>query len=1316
MSRFSSFGHKVLYFLAIFCLLVALVLSVARSLTPFFTSHKVWLSQIASSALGLPVEIGTVEASLVGITPGFSFTDVVVLSEDKQTAILKIHNAKLGINLWESLWQRKFISDSIYISGTKIVLEQNGEETRINGYILDSSKNSAIFKDGWLAPETIHIVNGLLSQHSIRLSHIAFEAYRNKKKEIDISDLNFSLHNKNNEHRLRTLTKTVIFNGAMRLDADFKGNVNQRESLSGRLYLNVNNQLLMSVLQTWLPLNFKTFKGKTEFWLDFERGELQSVQTKLAASDLELTLKPRPIKVAVLAGNLFWRKWGIDAWSLSSDQLSYQLGTKFFPVSDFSLVFDQRNLFQSFVWPHVNMDMVWNWIAVNGLPPQWVNLFSSVRPQGEVNNFKILHQGDWQTLLNSFDDPNIKTQKKSKQESAGVLSNLLSSLYVGAQFSNFSFNDPSLNFALSHLSGNLLFRPDGGEFIASTQNAILTSPQVFVGSLSGIQAMGALRWQKKQDQSWQINTDQFLLGNNLAKFTTSFSLDLPKRHSGATINLLSVFDQYDSAEIKNLLPRKVMDKGLVDWLDQAFLAGTGERGTLLMRGKLADFPYERHQGQFIAEAAIKDMTLHYADEWPVLSQLNGLLRFDPQGMFFNATSGTVINKSFEKIEAVIPRVFSDKIPGVLHVQSKIALKIPEALSFIKNSPLKKTLSGLSKLQGEGETQLDLGLKVPLSEENFDNIKVKGEIKFSEARILLPEWQLVINQLNGQLSFSEDTVSAANMQANLFNEPAKINIQTIKEPKDTITRFSVESVIGIPELKKQFNIPFLNSMTGKTVYQATLNLSTKSDLISLIVNSNLNGIKVDLPAPYGKAVTQALPFHLRAYFPPEGVNLFFDYENYVQARFFFKGEGSKESNFSKATLHLGAQNVPAEQLPLPKEEGVWVIGKISDFNWGAWKPTIEKYFMNHKPNQKNLKQLSFLVDLFVDKLNIFNQIIERSQVKVEPIDASGGVQISVDSPTMVGVVKIPSDFPKMSMVGDFSRLYFPPVKVDDSVMSTASKQNWKPNDLPPLNITVADLQVGPDKLGKVTLNVVPGATSQFLKLDISMASTALTADIKGYWKMLGKQHYTQIKATTKVSDLGSILKNFAVSERLLGARGDINFDLKWPDSPLNFNLKNLSGAANVNLKNGTIVGFDAATRSKLDAGKLLNALSVQSVFQRLGSGFSDVRHGGYGFTSWQGHYEFIPGRVQIKDTALDGSVGKIYLTGGIDTQNRTYNLVLKVVPQYTSSLGLLGFIGGPIVGVATMAANQIVSIGLDQVTGQNYTVTGSWDDPKVDKIK
>jgi uncharacterized protein YhdP len=563
-----------------------------------------------------------------------------------------------------------------------------------------------------------------------------------------------------------------------------------------------------------------------------------------------------------------------------------------------------------------------------------------------------------------------------------------------------------------------------------------------------------------------------------------------------------------------------------------------------------------------------------------------------------------------------------------------------------------------------------------------------------------------------LFFSEKAVWADTMNAILFNEPAKIKIQTLNSEQGNVMRFLVNSAIAIPALKKQYNVSIFDSMKGKLNYQAILALPEGNQASTLDVSSDLKNVKINLPEPYGKTKQQIMPVKLRGEFDKAGTYLFLDYGAYLQANLFFDANDKSEGALNKAAFHLGTQKVEAKNLSLPKEDGFWITGNIDEFNWEIWNPVINKYFKG-----EGTGNTSFLIEADVKKLSIFNQVIEEAQIKVQPTDKTGGLQINVESEKIGGQLNIPADFPKETMVGNFAHFYWPALKDEDS--STESKKinpNLQPNDIPPLHFKVEDFQIGDAKLGQVIIETLPTKKENIVKLNVDIDAPASKAQVEVTWRKRDNTQHTHIKTTSQISDLGSILKNFDITERLVGGRGNINLDLRWADSPLNFNLKKLSGTANVNLSAGTIVGFDEATRTKLDLGKLLNAFSLQSVFQRVSSGFADVRHGGYGFTTWRGTYEFLPGKIESKDMYFDGSVGKIYLKGTINTDERTYDLEIKVIPQYTSSApALVGFLGGPIIGVAALAVNQIVSMGLDQITGQSYKITGSWDDPQIEKI-
>lgn len=76
-----------------------------------------------------------------------------------------------------------------------------------------------------------------------------------------------------------------------------------------------------------------------------------------------------------------------------------------------------------------------------------------------------------------------------------------------------------------------------------------------------------------------------------------------------------------------------------------------------------------------------------------------------------------------------------------------------------------------------------------------------------------------------------------------------------------------------------------------------------------------------------------------------------------------------------------------------------------------------------------------------------------------------------------------------------------------------------------------------------------------------------------------------------------------------------------------------------------------------------------------------------------------------------------MNGQVDLSLETQNLQVKVVPSLGDTASTVaGVIGGPVAGVATMIAQRVLKNPLGHIFAYDYSITGTWTEPKVDKAQ
>jgi uncharacterized protein YhdP len=118
--------------------------------------------------------------------------------------------------------------------------------------------------------------------------------------------------------------------------------------------------------------------------------------------------------------------------------------------------------------------------------------------------------------------------------------------------------------------------------------------------------------------------------------------------------------------------------------------------------------------------------------------------------------------------------------------------------------------------------------------------------------------------------------------------------------------------------------------------------------------------------------------------------------------------------------------------------------------------------------------------------------------------------------------------------------------------------------------------------------------------------------------------------------------------------------------------------------------------------------------RLAFDFNDVTRKGFSFDSIEGEFEFVNGDGALNNFDVSAPAADINMFGSIDLIKQDYGLLMRVKP-HTDTLTFAGgaLLGGVAVGAGLALIQKVFDLG---VIGHNvYSITGSWDDPQVEKI-
>lgn len=1301
-NRWSRYLHRLYFAAAILILIFALLVTLMRLLTPIAKRYQPDIEMWSSQTLGKAVIIGDISTGWHNLNPVIELKNIDILDAPPTTEVANsipkkilfhVNSVRVSVAVLSSLWHRQLIFNQLIFDGMHLNVHQNAhQQWQVEGLTTKVSSDPSV-----TSTSQNPALAWLLAQHEIAVQNLNADIQLQQYPSHTIHNLKLILRNKGNTHYLRG---QIIFNdtqhSSVNLAANIIGTSEDLPHLAAKIYLSGNKLHLANWLGTDNYYGLQILQGNLSFqiWGDWQAQHLRSVQSTFNLQNLQLeaVADPTLINVQHFSGNVLWEPQWIDGqttgWQVTADKLQLTIEQHTWPTNKLGVFVSNQpgHELQTAQIAFVQLpDLVPLLTHVTAVPAAWQQQIQNYNPQGQVKNFQLTHQGK----LNDFS----QTQLLASLQNVGI---------------NRVGNIPGVQ----NLSADVNLTATTGSVKLHSTDTIFDFGKLFAQPLTLQQLNGVLQWQHTGLDT-KIQGLQLDLQHPNMSLQSNFSLDLPN-NAAPNLRLLAQFTETDMSKIKQFLPISILPPSVVSWLDQAFVSGTGAQGSMVLNGPLNQFPFLHGEGQFIVHSFLKNVGLHFAPDWPTINHLGGELTFNRRAMFFKLTEGDLYQIPITQLTAKIadmgqsPQAYL-KINGNLEVPN-----MAQAEAFIFHSPLNdsvgKNLAGIN-LQGQGD--LHLKLTIPLT--SGDTL-ADGQLNLKANTLTIPSLNLAFTQLTGLINFTDSGLSSPLLMANFFQHPLTLSIKTTHEQGERITAFDINSILSMNTVQEYFALPKLDFLNGSTEFKALLTLNSKNDAV-LKLNTDLQGVSINLPAPFGKAATDNTPLSVTMNMKSDGAPLVkIAYEKLWKLVLGYQNHNNKNS-LATVLIHFG----PGLER-LPTQTGIYVHGMLRHFYWDEWQPILQTYFLNKKDSapattavantanstQSATPQLKE-VDLFIDRLAGFKQIIEQAQIYAR--DESSNWLVTFDSPQITGQLAIPHD-PSHPLIGQFKKLYLRAITQSGDV----DVKKFDPTQIIPINVHADDFHYGSKQFGAVTFQAQPIA--QGMKIQkLAITNPTMSLDTQGSWIRKNNQDYSSFTGSLTTNNLGALLQQQKLSDHINEGQGSLNFALAWPDSPEDFTPQAVVGNLTLDFKSGAIIGLSQATNEKIGVGKVLNALSIQNIYDRLTFQNKSIDSDGFSFTEMKGTLNFQNGDIFTNDGYINGQVAQIFINGRIGLRKENYDLLIKVIPYLTSSLPVIATIaGGPIVGAITWAADKVVSVGIEKTVVYQYRITGPWADPVVVEAK
>lgn len=755
----------------------------------------------------------------------------------------------------------------------------------------------------------------------------------------------------------------------------------------------------------------------------------------------------------------------------------------------------------------------------------------------------------------------------------------------------------------------------------------------------------------------------------------------------------------DASRLNPYWPEGIMSQPVTNWLRGNLHSGQVSSGRLQIFGDMDNWPFSKGAGRFEARAHIEDGVLSFAPGWPAIQQLKATAEFIGAGMRVESHAADFAGVPVAAAEARIDTFGEPRLMVEFSGQDQVG----KVLNLLQQTPvLPANEVDLSRFNFAGSVNAQGVLDIPLGKTPGE-MRLEGNARLNKGSFADLASSVKLEGVAGRLNFDRQHLWTESLTASYKDKPARLDLQVGGDEQWKL-RAQMTGYFDVLDLLPDFLLQqpdFVNRISGSSEWQAEVLVPGKSaradQPVLLRVESGLQGVRLDLPAPLSKQVYEIWPLTLQYPLSGDSRLLQLDLKREFKLAAELMAESSVADNppqMMRAAVTLGSA-----QPQLPAAGRIQIGGKTRRFDLDAWVDLV----LENAGSDGNLAELQVDdFEILADELIFLDRTFAKTGLRVDLADNTIRADFSgadIDGHLMFTF----SATGRNSLNAEFERLAL------GKPLSSGMDTDSNPAELPELHLYARSFRYAGLEMGETRIEAYPTSSGfHFEKVEANSAELSVRAS--GDWSLQEQGHRSEFDIMMTAESLGDLLHSLDISSSLQGGQTVLEFDAWWPGSPAAFALARLNGAIEFSVTRGQITNANTGT------GKVLGLLSIQSLPRRLALDFRDVFDSGFTFETASGTFQMENGTASTDDVKLSSSAANISLSGSTDLVKQQYDQQMTVMPGVGNTLPVIGAIAaGPGGAAAGLALQGLLHEQLGKATQVQYTITGSWDDPVIEPV-
>ncbi|MEZ3186753.1 TIGR02099 family protein [Pseudomonas sp. LM13] len=1258
MNRLAAFlltlSRQLFWIIAFGLILAAFYVSLGRQLVPLVAEYRAEVQEKAQAALGMPITLGRLEGRWEGFAPRLLAHDVLLGEGD---SAMRLDRIAIVPDLAGSLWARAWRLNQLELSGVQLSVAEDAEgKWRVEGLPTRAEQKPP---EPQKMLESLQRVRGLV----VRNSQITLEPFGESPLTLSYTDLSLRVDGE----RLRLDGRSILPDGQP-LALNIQGRVQPQrwQHAEAQVYLS----LPQSDWAAWLPRrltadwHLQTLKMGGELWVSWREQALERAVLRLNASQLSMSFADRaPVQLEDLGGEAYIDR-NEQGYRLLLDRLAFDLDGERWGDARIQLQQDQAQQYWRLQADRLAIAPIATLVrALAPLPPTAAETLTALQPNGTLRNLQL----------------DYYPQMESPQR-----------LQFAANLDRISIAAQNWIPAVGNASGSIRGDLGGGELRVDSDDFSLQLAPLYPEPWHYRHAGGRLTW-ALDEQVFTLAAPYLRIDGEEGKIAGDFLIRLARDPAAEDYMDLRVgLSEGDARFTEKYLPTRspALSPALVSWLREAIRSGTVEQGYFQYQGALNKGASDSARALSLY-FKVRDAELAFQPGWPLLQQGRGEVLIEDSGVRVRLAEGRILDSQVRDATAEIPRAGAGNVPQ-LAVKGQVSSSLADALKLLQEAPI-GTAELFAGWQGQGALSGTLDLQIPLGK---GTPRVIVDFASDDAKLKIPEPELAFEQLSG--NFRYDTargLSAEAIQARLFGAPVKGKAVATGAPGKPASRLEAQGTVGLQRLVEWLAIGQSLPASGELPYQLRLDLAGEDS--QLQIDSSLQGLRIDLPAPFGKSAGERRDTSLRMSL--QGAERHYGVQHGALAALAFAAPpGAWAQGRGELRLGPGAANLPARA-------GLYVRGRLRELDLKAWQAVLEQH--GKADAQQTTGSLLRRAQVDIGRFDGFGTRIDDLGLDLRRL--SDAWDLGLRSSTIGGSVRLP-DAEGGTIVADLQHLRLPAPAQTGEAASKARPDplaDVDPQSLPAMDVAIKRISLGDDVLGAWTLKLRPvSAGIEFRDIALDLKGLKITGS--GGWD--GAQ--TWYKGRLEGRNLADVLLAWGFAPSVTSDSFRLDVDGQWPGSPAWFAMARYSGSMQPRLRKGQFVEVDGSAQ----ALRVFGVLNFNSIGRRLRLDFSDLFSKGLSYDRLDGRLLAKEGVFNTREPiTVSGPSTNLELDGTLDMARDQIDAKLLVTLPISNNLPLAALIvGAPAIGGALFVVDKLLGDRVARFASVQYDVKGPWQSPKI----